>query len=467
MNIRKRLVAWHTGILAGLLLIFTFGVYMTLRFHLNTEVDDSLKSWAADVIESVAGNAPDVSGGFRTSSSHIEPPFNMPESFALTLDPKEPISSDFAGLSKSGLLSLQNYLKTHVVNPHGTYGTIPLNAHLFRIYVKEMIPPAGNKVSYLILGRSLMHVQNTLSGLIGSLILAWLIAVLVCTVVSWLFVGRTLRPVKMMTQDALKIATSKEPVRKIENFGEHDEFGELSKALNQMLASIEASYTAQKKFLADASHELRTPLTSIKANLDFINRAKQAPESEKKLAFEDITTEVNRMASLVNELLMLARAEAPKAEVNEKFNLPQLINKVYSENWNRKSKLNRLILLEIADSVLYVNTDPEKIRQVVVILLDNAVKYSPVKSEIKLRVWRQGTSAMIEVNDQGPGIPEAELPLVLNRFYRGSNVRNNTEGSGLGLSIVKSILTNLEGEIELSNRNPNGLRARITLPLAK
>jgi signal transduction histidine kinase len=269
----------------------------------------------------------------------------------------------------------------------------------------------------------------------------------------------------MMTRDALKIATSKELDRKIEDFGDHDEFGELSKALNQMLASIETSYTTQKKFLADASHELRTPLTSIKANLDFINRVNQAPESEKILALKDITTEVNRMAVLVNELLMLARAEAPKAEASEKFNLPQLIKKVYIEYRNRKSKCNQSLHVEITQPVLYVNGDPEKIRQIMVILLDNALKYSPAETEINIRVWRQGTWAVIEVNDQGPGIPEAELPLVLNRFYRGSNVRNHTEGSGLGLAIVKSILKNLEGEIELRNRVSKGLQVRISLPL--
>jgi hypothetical protein len=142
MNIRKRLVAWHTGILAGLLLIFTFGVYLALKFHLNTEVNDSLESWAANSVESVASN---TAAGFRTASNHMGLGFNTPDSFKVVLDPKAPIISDYAELSKSGLLTLQHYLKGHVAPALGAYGTINLNGRLFRIFIKEIIPASGNR----------------------------------------------------------------------------------------------------------------------------------------------------------------------------------------------------------------------------------------------------------------------------------------------------------------------------------
>lgn len=469
VNIRKRLVTWHTGILAGLLLIFTIGLYMVLSFHLHFEVDDSLSSWAAHTLESIEGN-----GQINDKNDHGEPitsnslvhRFNIMDSFALVFELNGKIVSDHVALSKKSLLYLQRFLKNLSLNKDHTYGTINLDDQPFRIYVKDLGISSGKRRASLVLGRSLMHVRETLSGLIVPLTLAWLIAVFACAFVSWLFVGRTLRPVNMMTREALKIAASEESGRQIKDFGDNDEFGELSSALNRMLASLEASSIIQRKFLADASHELRTPLTSIKANLDFINRAKNAPESEKKLALRDITAEVDRMAKLVNQLLILARVEALTSSVCEKMDLTKIIKEVHAAYQNRKLESNRLLLLKVAAPALYVNADPEKLRQILVILLDNAIKYSPVESEIKVKIWRQDNSAVIEISDCGPGIPESELLLVFNRFYRGSNVKNNTEGSGLGLSIVKSILKNLGGEIELSNRIPNGLAVRITVPLS-
>jgi signal transduction histidine kinase len=392
---------------------------------------------------------------------------SMPESFSIILDAKgrpveeSPLRPEIIARIREAVQQNHN---SGIERP--VEKTITVDKLTFRVIVFHLYKMKDKQPYHLVVGRSMTHVKTTILGLAVLLGIMWVIAVIVCSIISWLFVGRTLRPVNLMTRASLQIAASGKLGRRIENFsGTKDEFGELCQALNQMLGSLESSYAAQKKFLADASHELRTPLTSIKANLDFLKRAAALPESERVQVLKDISGEVNRMAGLVNELLMLARTEGQSLPQFQQVNLSRLIHAAWSGFHYNDAVIAREIELNIPERV-FILGDPEKLKQLVIILIDNAIKYSAVGGKITLKLSIRNQQAVLLITDDGPGIPEAELSMVGQRFYRASNTCG-ISGSGLGLAIAKSIVSMHNAEIRLFNLIPHGLGVEIEFPQNK
>ena len=456
MNIRKRLMAWHTAVLAVLLLAFTSGLYLALRYHLLTEVDGSLIAWADQIARSPRGADKLLGEGQAGMRPHLMAISGAPESFALLLGPGTQRNGGRARTDRfqSELVSKLSGLA--VQDPMLT--TVDLAGQSYRVRLRTLAPDGGADAPLLAVGRSLVHVRTTMRDLILPLSLAWLVAVVVCAFISWLFVGRTLKPVQRMTRDALDIAASGALECRLDEHGEADEFGELSRALNFMLTSLETSYLAQRRFLADVSHQLRTPLTSVKANLGFLIRARDAAPDQHEAAFGDIVTEVDRMALLVNELLALARAEAVNPIGHaEEVDLAEVARQA-ADSLSPDRIRSRI------DGPVRVRGDGEKLRQLIVILLDNALKYSEPGSEVGLGLSRGNGTAVLVVTDSGPGIPPEQLPLVFERFFRAASGKD-VPGSGLGLAIAQSIVKSHGGRIELRNLDP-GLAAEVELPEA-
>ncbi len=454
--IRNRLVVWHSCILAVLLLVFTGGLYLALRYHLNREVNESLLAWA-DANSGIAARR--VRPARTVSSAKADA--MVPESFSIMLD--EQGRSDSDDLISPAVIARIRSMVARIPAAAGKRQdekTVAMNRQWFRIFVFHRVEPDGRR-SHWVVGRSLDHINSTLAGLAIFLGIGWLIAVAVCSVISWSFVGRTLRPVNLMTRASLQIAASGQLSRRIENFGEtQDEFGELCQALNRMLGSVEASYETQRKFLADVSHELRTPLTSIKANLDFLKRAADLPAAERDLVLRESAAEVDRMAGLVHELLLLARSEGQGLPELLPVDLTAIARETLA-GWQHGAAARR-ITLQAPGGVL-VAGDPDKLKQLLIILLDNALKYTAAPGRIEVTIGTRNQLPFLAVSDDGPGIPEAEMPLVGNRFYRASNIRG-IPGSGLGLAIARSIAANHRAVLQLSNRQPNGLRVEVKFP---
>lgn len=458
MYIRNRLVIWHTGILAVFLLAVIAVLYLSFRFHLNQEVDESLLAWASQKYVSL-----DPQTRMDMDESHNKTVDMMPESFAIVFNMTRGNIDDSTLKSPELISEIERYIKNLTLTQETLRKTFTINHQLYRVYIFRLNPVQSGDQRRLVIGRSLNHVDSTILELTGFLSLVWLISVLICAGLSWFFVGRTLRPVKQMTRTSLQIAGSKELGRRIEDFGcPDDEFGELSQAMNRMLESLEALTSIQKKFLADASHELRTPLTSIRANLEFLERARNIPEQEKQQAFRDVLSEVYRLSGLVNELLMLARADEVSSFKFEWVDVAAIVREVHNSIRMNEEAAKRTIRCEASPKAL-IKGDAEKLRQVALILLDNAVKYSPVNGEIIISVYQQDKKVVLDVINSGTGIPDAELNRLSERFYRASNA-GSTPGTGLGLAIAKSIVQQHGGEIRLSNADGVGFRAEVLLP---
>lgn len=219
----------------------------------------------------------------------------------------------------------------------------------------------------------------------------------------------------------------------------------------------------QEEFSADLSHELRTPLTTISMEIEAIKRIeKQIPKVIQE-AFESILEETSRMKGIVDGLLTLVREESYKSKTNwTKFDLSRPVSEVF-EQMKPLGQKKRLNLKIEQHKDLFVYGNPEEIKQVVLILLDNAIKYTPNHQMVKVRTVLEGKDVLLSVSDTGTGISEKDLPHIFERFYRGQ-VSNVAKGSGLGLSIAKKIIERHNGKIWVAGKIGDGSEFAVVLP---
>lgn len=232
------------------------------------------------------------------------------------------------------------------------------------------------------------------------------------------------------------------------------------------LAPIEAMVDEQKRFVADASHELRTPLTSMKTEVEVALRDKRLRLENAKDLLKSNLTEVNKMKYFSDSLLKLSRYESDgKAFQKEDVDLAEAARQAIEAN-SAQAKKRKIKLKDDLSEVL-VKGNPQSLVELVSILINNAVKYSPVKSEIGISVKRNKRHALLEVKDEGIGIDDKDIPHIFDRFYRSdsSRCKSKIDGYGLGLSIAKSIVEMHKGEIKVESKAEKGSVFRVFLPI--
>lgn len=341
---------------------------------------------------------------------------------------------------------------------NGAFGLLTTSQQRWRMYVLPL--SQGGYVEALTpLGRVDASIQafRVLLPLLGlaSLALALLL--------SWAIAGKALRPIARMTATAQTIALSQDLSRRIEVPAHRDELGRLATTFNEMLSSIEHSYQAQQRFVSDASHELRAPLTAIQGNLELLNRHKTMPPPEREEAIDEITREANRLTRLVADLLALARADAGAPLNASLVDLDAVVLDAFRAA-HQLAHGQHLVLSPF--DPIQIKGDEYRLKQVLLILLDNALKYTPTTGEVTLGLCHDTTAATILVRDTGVGIAPDDISHVFERFYRADPGRNRDPGgTGLGLPIAQWIVEQHGGTIVLESHLGQGTLARVRLPL--
>jgi two-component system OmpR family sensor kinase len=296
-----------------------------------------------------------------------------------------------------------------------------------------------------------------------------LLVLLVALVASPLIVGRALRPLEQMSTTAGALASGDYKQRvAVPKTG--DEIGKLAVAFNQMAAGIDHAFEVRRQsedqmrhFVADASHELRTPLTSIAGYIDVLGRRDTVDAETLQASLAAMQQESARMTRLVNDLLTLTRFESGKAPSRQPLQLDQFVNQALDELSLRD---NGAVESRDFQPGVTVKADPEALKQVVTNLAQNALKYAP-GAEQHWSVFTVDGRAAIRLHDDGPGISRQDLPHIFERFYRGEKARDrSTGGSGLGLSIARSIVEAHQGTIEATSEPGQGATFTAWLPLA-
>jgi two-component system OmpR family sensor kinase len=280
---------------------------------------------------------------------------------------------------------------------------------------------------------------------------------------SWLVLGQAFSPLETITDTVEQINRADDLSRRVPYSGlPNDEVGNLIETFNQTLERLESLFTSQQRFIADVSHELRTPLTVIKGNVDLMRRMKQLDAE----SLSSIDQEAGRLTRLVGGLLLFAQAESGKLALSMKpVELDNLLTEVFQEMRVLAGGKVQIKMMEI-DQVL-VNGDRDRLKQVLLNLVANAIQYTPQGGEVFLSLAKVGEQTRIIVRDTGPGIPAEDMPHIFDRFYRAekSRTRGKTTGFGLGLSIAHWIVEHHGGQIKVESKEGKGTTFAIWLPL--
>jgi signal transduction histidine kinase len=284
-------------------------------------------------------------------------------------------------------------------------------------------------------------------------VVAALSLLLVTALAFWLS-GRLLAPLRTLRETAEEISET-DLSRRIPETG-NDDITALTRTVNGMLARLEAAFEGQREFLDDAGHELRTPLTVLRGHLELIDQGDPDDVAETK---ELLLDEVDRMARLVGDLILLAKSRRPDFLAPRPVSVERLSHTLLAKA--RVLGERCWSLDEVAD--VLVPMDEQRITQAVLQLADNAVKHTGDGDDVALGTAYDGTALQIWVRDTGPGVPESDRDHVFNRFGR-SHVPRGDEGFGLGLSIVTAIAEAHGGSVHCEDADPPGARFVITLP---
>ncbi len=347
-------------------------------------------------------------------------------------------------------------------DPGGAFGLLVVAGQRWRIYVLPLHTtgtPSGYIEAVTPLGRVDAEMQ-TVRVFLPELALTGLALALFG---GWAIAGRALRPVDTMIRTARTITFSHDLSSRIEAPSHRDELGRLASTFNEMLVSLEVAYRAQQRFVSDASHELRAPLTAIQGNLELLRRHRAMPEAEREEALTEVERESTRLSRLVADLLVLARADAGVSLKRCPVDLDAVVLEAYKEA--RHLSQGQTLTLDPFEPAR-VEGDEDRLKQLLLILIDNALKYTPATGRATLGLHRRETDVEIVVRDTGVGIAPEDLPLVFERFYRADPARSrDTGGTGLGLPIARWIVEQHDGTITLESLLGQGTTATVYLPL--
>ena len=334
----------------------------------------------------------------------------------------------------------------------------------------EPITAVGSLPAYVQYGRPSAGTNDTVSrlwfflgaGVLGGTLLALLAGLAVA--------DRAMRPVKALTALASRISRTRDPSERIPVPETDDEVGELARTMDGMLQALdeahserEQSLERQRVFVADASHELRTPLTSIHANLELLQAADVGSEDDKH-AVDSALSSTKRMSGLVSDLLLLARADAGRRAATKDLDLASIaagaLEEVQPIAGSRRIESN-------LDGPLPLEGNPDELHRLIRNLLENAVRHTPEKATVELTARRDGDEALLEVLDDGPGIPADMEDQVFDRFVRGDGPADTAGGggSGLGLAIVRAVAESHGGSVSAGRSTYGGARFSVRLPL--
>lgn len=316
---------------------------------------------------------------------------------------------------------------------------------------------AGEQVAVVAVAGSLSGVNDTLSRLLTLLIIGGVLGCLIVGLGSWLLVGRALDPVKRITRTAARIS-HEDLSQRIGYSGPRDEIGELALTMDAMLGRLQSAFATQEQFIADASHELRTPLTIMKGHLQVLDRQESFDPAFVRQEHALVLDELDRMNRLVADLLTLARATRVDFLRKESIDVDGFLQSLIMQGPHLGERT------WLVDSLPggSVHADQDRLTQVFLNLMQNAVRHTETGQVIALGGGRTPTGVALWVRDEGEGMSDDTAAHVFERFYRSGKGKDT--GAGLGLAIVKAIIDAHGGSISVESRSGAGTRFTILLP---
>jgi signal transduction histidine kinase len=457
MSLRVRLTLLYTSLVGGILILFGVAVYGTVTYTLLDQVEANLNRTGNSIVSRIKYNKQgELSLGALPNLKLPTDVYYQVWGRNLSLEASN--ITEFDGFFDPATIqsSVNVFSDISIPGPNGSTR--------LRVLTVPLVSGA-RPVGVLQIAQRVTIIETTQRILLTVLVFGTLTAILFAALAGWFSTNKGLAPLEDVTKAALQITRADDLSRRIPYRGpEEDEVGQLISAFNKTLSRLESLFNTQRRFMADVGHELRTPLTVIKGNVGLMRRIGEYDEE----SMSGIESEVDRLTRMVGDLLLLAQAESGKLPLDRReVELDTLaLEAMHQMSVLARDKLS--LKLGDIDQVL-VCGDRDRIKQVIVNLLGNAISYTPAGGEVILGVGKEGNQARMTVKDTGPGIPVEDLPHIFERFYRGEKSRTRSKdkkGFGLGLSIAYWIVRNHSGRIEVDSSDGKGTTFCVWLPLA-
>ncbi|MFZ4827108.1 MAG: sensor histidine kinase [Phototrophicaceae bacterium] len=465
MTIRTKLILWYAGLLAFLIVVFGLIVFLFIQWTLITAIDEMLQATTLQVLDNSRAvpigemNNPDsirvilpsldvftVSGVFVQvwDVSANEPVFIATSANIRELT--RPLDSQAIGDS---IAQVNNVF----------YGTREL-----RVLTSPIILPNGALFGSIQVAASLDTLNQATERLLTILLVNMGVAVVGAVIVGLLLANRALEPIDRLIDAAARITETEDLTTRLSWRGPMDELGRLTSVFNLMMDRLEHLFGVQQRFVADVSHELRTPLTAVRGNLELMQRYGTDEES-----MQAIRDEVARMTRMVDDLLLLARADYGGLKVDmDVLDLDSILLETYREARAIIHANQRDLTLTMGHfEPARISGNADRIKQLLLNLLGNAIKFTPDGGTITLSLSNEGQYAVMRVQDTGIGIEEQSLPQIFERFFQEerSRFRAGAEsGAGLGLAICRWIVDIHKGKIKVSSLVGQGSTFTIMIP---
>jgi two-component system OmpR family sensor kinase len=475
-SIRGRLTLWYATALILSLAVFAVVLYLARRSASYQDLDRRIQS-EADLTAGILAES------YRARGVLVEPdtagrPVLIPE-VAAVLE----VVPDFLLLtSRDGRLLFASpdaraltfaefeQLTGLVARPPP--GRVPGQHRIFPNgptlhYVVRLIPEAGGQFGALFAGADTRSAELGLQQLVSTIIVAFVIGLVPAVLVGRWLAGRALEPVDRMITEVREISDGRTLHRRLAVPMAKDELGRLAETLNEMMARLERSFAALRRFTADASHELKTPLTVVRAGVERAITRPDVPQ-ETLAALEETLQEVNRMTELLDSLLTLARADEGRAELHrEPVDLRAIVAEAGETGELLADHAGVAIEIRTPPEPVVLALDKSRVRQLILNLIENAVKYTPRGGNVSVHLDGSDGKVSLTVADSGIGIAPGDLPHIFDRFWRADSARTRTgarPGAGLGLAISKWIAEAHGGAIEVQSRPGRGTTFTVTFP---
>jgi len=466
-SVRGRLTLWYVSALALMLVAFSVILYVLAARALYQRLDDGLRSLIEVSTKSLNNDAEEGQSYQNAAQSTAAELSHFPQVLLI--------------FDVGGKLLTDNHPEDDFPEKLPELSLIPDNEPRFytiaeedddgdrhRIAVRSVSISPANRRYIILASQPLDVVEDELEALRQPLYFAGPVALLLAGLGGWILARKSLKPVVAMAESARRIGAG--------NLGQQlpvanprDELGQLAVTFNELLARLHAAFAQQRQFMADASHELRTPLSVLRTTAGVTLKKQHRSEDEYREAIHMMDEQTQRLTRIVKDLFTLARADAARYPLHKKaFYLNDLLEEVARAGNLLAAEKN--IALEVANlPEANCQGDEDLLRRMILNLVDNAIKYTPPRGVVRLRLARESRHFVITVSDTGSGIPVDSHTHIFERFYRVDKARSRSEdagggGAGLGLSIATWIAEAHGGSLKLTHSGPDGTTFVAKLP---
>jgi len=461
-SLRFRITAWYAGLLAGTLVVFGASVYLGLERYLDWTLQRTLASECRTIGTQLVSQLPAKDTAWLA--------------FEINEDYTPEVNGRFIRVTHEGggIVYRSGAPKDGTFDPF----RIPFPGNKEKDRSRKLQFEAGNRLliqsmtfttpsgnRYLVeTGAPYNQIEVVLHGLLLTLAIYMPFVVSLAVAGGYWLMRRSLQPVDEITRRAEGI-TSTNLSERLPVIRSGDELERLSTSLNRMIERLDGAFQHINRFSGDASHELRTPLTILQLELENIaqNYRRDASLGDQ---IGSALEETHRMSRIVESLLAISRLDAGEVKMDKTcLDLGELVVSTADE-MRLLAEEKSIGLHTRAATGIQVEGDRSRLQQVIVNLIDNAIKYTQVGGTVEVSVGREANTAVLEVSDNGPGIPPHAVSHVFERFYRADKARSRANGgAGLGLSIVKAICAAHNAEVKVSSQEGRGTHFRVELPL--